>query len=100
MQLAGRSGTGWPVTDISPQRTATLDSLAPLERAEIVSVDWSALAPDEGKRLRALGLDEGTRIAIAHRGVFFGKDPIALLIGRTTVAVRRAHARAMLVKPL
>ncbi len=78
----------------------TLDSLAPLARAEILSVDWSALAPDEGKRLRALGIDEGARVAIAHRGVFFGKDPIALIIGRTTVAVRRVHARAMKVRRL
>ena len=79
--------------------STTLDTLAPLTRAEIISVDWSSLAPDEGKRLRALGLDEGARVAIAHRGVFFGKDPIALTIGRTTVAVRRAHARAMTVRP-
>ncbi|MGB3166805.1 MAG: FeoA family protein [Alteraurantiacibacter sp.] len=78
----------------------TLDSLAPLTRAEILSVDWSGLAPDEGKRLRALGIDSGARIAIAHRGVFFGRDPIALIVGRTTVAVRRAHARAMTVRPL
>lgn len=78
----------------------TLDSLAPLTRAEILYVDWASLAPDEGKRLRALGLDEGARVAIAHRGVFFGKDPIALIIGRTTIAVRRAHARAMTVRPI
>ena len=78
----------------------TLDSLAPLDRAEITGVDWSALAPDEGKRLRALGLDEGARVAIAHRGVFFGKDPIALMIGRTTIAVRRIHAQAMQVQKL
>ncbi|MDE1467622.1 FeoA family protein [Aurantiacibacter sp. D1-12] len=88
------------MTDTASPHTATLDSLAPLDRAEIVSVDWSALAPDESKRLRALGLDEGARIAVAHRGVFFGKDPIALLVGRATIAVRRAHAKAMLVKPL
>lgn len=79
---------------------ATLDTLAPLERAEILSVDWDSLAPDEGKRLRALGLDEGARVAIAHRGVFFGRDPIALIVGRSTIAVRRAHARAMMVRPV
>ncbi|KLI65300.1 FeoA family protein [Aurantiacibacter marinus] len=78
----------------------TLDSLAPLTRAEILSVDWDSLAPDEGKRLRALGLDEGARVAIAHRGVFFGRDPIAILIGRTTIALRRTHARAMTVRTI
>ena len=80
--------------------TTTLDLLKPLDRAEIRSVDWSALAPDEGKRLRALGLDEGARVAIAHRGVFFGKDPIALIVNRTTIAVRRSHAAAMTVERL
>lgn len=76
----------------------TLDALAPLERAEIIRVDWDALAPDEGKRLRALGIDEGARVAIAHRGIFVGKDPIALMVGRMQVALRRVHARAMTVK--
>ena len=82
------------------ENPTTLDSLAPLARAEILSVDWSHLSSDEGKRLRALGLDEGARVAVAHRGVFFGRDPIALIVGRTTIAVRRAHARAMTVRTL
>lgn len=81
-------------------KPVTLDTLPPLARAEILGVDWSALAPDEGKRLQALGLDVGALVAIAHRGVFVGKDPIALTVGRTTVAVRRAHARAMTVTVL
>jgi ferrous iron transport protein A len=75
----------------------TLDQLPPLRRAEIVAVDWAMLAPDEVKRLRALGIDEGARVAIAHRGVLAGRDPIALMIGRMTVAIRRSHARAMTV---
>lgn len=78
----------------------TLDSLAPLRRAEIVSIDWDSLAPDEAKRLRALGIDEGARVAVAHRGIFAGRDPIAIEIGRMTVAIRRAHARAMRVSEL
>ncbi len=93
LQLVRRSGTGCCV-----ENDLTLDRLAPLERAEITRVDWSVLAPDEGKRLRAMGIDEGARIAIAHRGIFMGSDPIALMVGRMTVAVRRVHARAMWVK--
>ncbi len=76
----------------------TLDSLPPLTRAEITSVDWDSLAPEEAKRLRALGIDVGARIAIAHRGIFAGKDPIAIMIGRMTVALRRVHAKAMTVQ--
>lgn len=80
--------------------TITLDSLPPLTRAEITGVDWSALAPEEAKRLQALGIDQGALVAIAHRGVFAGRDPIAIVIGRMTVALRRVHARAMTVRVL
>ena len=76
----------------------TLDQIAPGARAEITAVHWDVLAPEEAKRLRALGLDEGARVAVAHRGIFFGSDPIAIILGRTTIAIRRAHARAMQVK--
>ena len=75
----------------------TLDLLPPRRRAEIVAIDWSVLAPDEAKRLRAMGIDEGARVAIAHRGIFAGRDPIAIEIGRMTVALRRSHANAMTV---
>jgi len=80
-------------------QTLTLDQLAPATRATITAIAWGDLDPDEAKRLRALGIDEGARVAIAHRGIFFGRDPIALIVGRTTVALRRAHARAMTVVP-
>ncbi|MCL6250386.1 ferrous iron transport protein A [Altererythrobacter sp. KTW20L] len=78
----------------------TLDTLAPLTRAEITGVDWAVLAPEEAKRLRALGIDLGAEVTIAHRGIFVGKDPIAIEIGRMTVALRRVHARAMTVRVL
>lgn len=77
-----------------------LESLERGRRAQIVSVDWDAIAPEEGKRLRALGIDAGARIAVGHRGIFGGKDPIALIIGRMTIAIRRVHAAAMVVEPL
>ena len=78
----------------------TLDMLAPLQRAEIRAVDWAALPEGDAKRLRALGIDEGARVAVAHRGVMLGRDPIALMVGRTLVAVRRAHAAAMTVESI
>ena len=78
----------------------TLDLLPPRRRAEIVAVEWETLAPDEAKRLQALGIEEGARVAVEHRGIFIGRDPIALRIGRMTVAIRRAHARAMTVAEL
>jgi ferrous iron transport protein A len=76
-----------------------LDNLEPRRPAEIVSVDWSLLVPEEAKRLRALGLEEGAEIEIAHRGIFGGRDPVALKVGRMMIAVRRSHAAAMTVRP-
>jgi len=78
----------------------TLDALPLNTRARITAVDWGQLAPEEATRLQALGIDAGAEVAIAHRGVFSGGDPIALEIGRMTVALRRAHASAMEVEAL
>lgn len=78
----------------------TMDGLATGVTARITAVDWRALASDEAKRLQALGFDEGAEVSVAHRGVFLARDPIALRIGSMTVAVRRAHARAITVEPL
>lgn len=77
-----------------------LDVLPIGQRARVIAVDWAVLAPDEAQRLQALGVDVGARVTVAHRGVFGGADPIALTVGRMTVALRRAHARAMAVEPV
>lgn len=76
----------------------TLDKLPIGQNARIVAVDWAALVDEEAQRLRALGIDVGAKVAVAHRGILAGSDPIALTIGRMTVALRRAHARAMEVE--
>ena len=77
----------------------TLDLVPIGQNARIVAVDWAVLADEEGQRLRALGIDAGAEVAVAHRGVFGGSDPLAVTIGRMTVALRRSHARAMQVVP-
>ena len=79
--------------------TLTLDRLPIGCPARIAGVDWDALDPDEGRRLRALGIDTGALVTVAHRGVLAGRDPLAVQIGRMTVALRRAHARTMRVEP-
>jgi ferrous iron transport protein A len=78
----------------------TLDLLPIGRSALILAVDWALLADEEGQRLRALGIDTGAEVSIAHRGVFGGRDPLALTIGRMTVALRRSHAKAMQVEEL
>ena len=77
-----------------------LDVLPIGQRARVIAVDWSLMAPEEAQRLRALGVDVGAWVAVEYRGVFGGKDPIALNIGRMIVALRHSHAMAMAVDPL
>jgi ferrous iron transport protein A len=78
----------------------TLDLLPVGQSARIAAVEWGLLVEEEAQRLRALGVDVGAKVAVAHRGIMGGRDPIALTIGRMTVALRRAHARAMQVELL
>ena len=76
-----------------------LDELPLGQPARITTVDWTQLVPEEAQRLRALGIDSGAKVTLAYRGVFAGRDPLALEIGRMTIALRRVHARAMTVEP-
>ncbi|WP_295529640.1 FeoA family protein [Novosphingobium sp. Chol11] len=78
----------------------TLDQLPIGVLARIARIDWSQLVPEEAQRLRALGIDEGAEVRLSYRGVFFSRDPIALEIGRMTLALRRVHACAMEVEPV
>ncbi len=78
----------------------TLDLLPIGQRARIAAIDWSRLVDEEAQRLQALGIEIGAKVSIAHRGVLGGRDPIALAIGRMTIALRRAHAQAIEVEAL
>jgi ferrous iron transport protein A len=75
-----------------------LDSLGLGRCARIVSIDWAVLDEAEARRLRQFGFDEGVAIEPLHLGPF-GRDPLAVRVGRMTVAIRRAHARAVHVIP-
>lgn len=77
----------------------TLDQLPKDASATISSIDWALLDVREARRLRELGFAEGAAVSALHRGVLFWRDPIAVKIGRMTVAVRKAHAAAMHVIP-
>jgi ferrous iron transport protein A len=78
----------------------TLDHLPIGQTARIVAVDWPALVEEEALRLQALGIDSGAKVSVAHRGIFGTQDPIALTIGRMTVALRRVHAESIEVETL
>jgi ferrous iron transport protein A len=77
----------------------TLDRLATGTPAEIVKIDWAALDSADASRLRHFGFDDHVRVEALHSGPF-GRDPIAVRVGRMTVAIRRKHAAAIRVSPL
>jgi ferrous iron transport protein A len=77
----------------------TLDELPRGGSATISAIDWIPLDVREQRRLRELGFEEGARVSVAHRGILLWADPIAVTIGRMTVAIRRAHAAVMTVEP-
>ena len=76
----------------------TLEALEPGRSAIITAIRWDGIADGDAKRLRALGFDTGVDISVAHRGVFGGRDPLAVRLGRTTIALRRIHAEAISVE--
>ncbi|MDV3256499.1 MAG: ferrous iron transport protein A [Sphingomonas sp.] len=73
-----------------------LDQLKIGTRAWIAAIDWSALGQKEACRLRNFGFDEGVSIEPLHLGPF-GRDPLAVRVGRMTVAIRKAQAQAVKV---
>ena len=79
--------------------TLTLDRLALGSRALVAAIDWDALEEGEACRLKHFGFDEGVAVEPLHLGPF-GRDPIAIRVGRMTVAIRRKHAGAVRVIPL
>lgn len=78
--------------------TVGLDQLKIGTQALVSSVDWDALEQGEARRLKHFGFDEGVRVEPLHLGPF-GRDPIAVRVGRMTVAIRRKHAGAIRVIP-
>ena len=79
--------------------TLSLDQLEVGTKARVLSIEWGALEESESCRLRHFGFDEGMTVEPLHLGPF-GRDPIAIRVGRMTVAIRRRHAGAVRVIPL
>ena len=79
--------------------TISLDRLEIGTKALVLSIDWAALDEAEACRLRHFGFDDGITVEPLHLGPF-GRDPLAIRVGRMTVAIRRRHARAVRVSPL
>ena len=84
------------MTAPTPSESISLDQLKVGSRAVIASIDWASLEESEAARLRHFGFDEGVTVEPLHLGPF-GRDPLAIRVGRMTVAIRRSHARAVRV---
>jgi ferrous iron transport protein A len=78
----------------------TLADLAFQHEATISSIDWASMTERDGRRLRELGFDEGVAVEPLHGAGLIARDPLAVRIGRMTVAIRRAHAAAISVEPV
>jgi ferrous iron transport protein A len=76
----------------------TLDLLPPGAPARITAIATAASDPLAERRLRELGFDEGVEVALLHAAPF-GGDPIAVRVGPTIVALRRAQAALVEVDP-
>ena len=72
-----------------------LDHL-PLNRAAVIrSINWDVLPDQEGHRLRSLGFEPGVTIEALHKGILMWRDPLAVRVGRMTVALRSNVAAAI-----
>jgi len=72
-----------------------LDRLPLNQIAVIRSIDWESLPDQEGHRLRSLGFEPGVAIEALHKGILLWRDPLAVRIGRMTVALRTKVAAAI-----
>ena len=75
----------------------SLDQLPYHRPATVTGIEWESLTQSDAKRLRNLGFDEGVAVEALH-GAPFGRDPIAVRIGRMQVAIRRAQAKTIMVE--
>ena len=72
-----------------------LDHL-PLNRTAVIrAIDWDVLPDQEGHRLRSLGFEPGVTIEAMHKGILVWRDPLAVRVGRMTVALRTNVAAAI-----
>jgi ferrous iron transport protein A len=75
------------------------ESLDTLTSTEIRQIAGFGPLPEHLRaRLLELGLDEGVEVERIAAGPI-GGDPIAVRVGRTVIALRRALARSVLLAP-
>ena len=94
--MAPRCAAFFPAVIVVAERLLDFADDVARRPARITSIDWARLPAAQAKRMRELGFDEGVGVEKLHHGPV-KRDPIALRIGRMTVAIRRAQAAAIRV---
>lgn len=87
--------------DLTPTRPAPTHNLAEAdigEALQVVAVTAPASAPDWSLRLAEIGFMPGEHVMIISRGMP-GGDPLAVRVGLSTFALRRAEAACIRVAP-
>ena len=82
-------------------KTCTLDELRDSEDATVVAVRSSngVLSPELLRRLIEIGFLPGERVRVVARGAL-GGSPLAVRVGTSTFALRRAEALCVHVAPV
>lgn len=75
-----------------------LDEIALGTSARILAINEGALNASEARRLSEFGFEIGAVVEPLHRAGLFARDPIAVRVGRMTIALRRAVAAAIEVE--
>lgn len=91
----------YEVPDSTTIRTTSLGRAGKGFRGRVVRVgspQGLGAAAELERRLIEMGFVEGARVELLHEG-FIGRDPIAVRVDDTTVAVRRRDAQLVLVDP-
>ena len=68
-----------------------------IHRIEVVDDHAALPAHEMERRLIEMGFVEGAEVSVLHEGLF-GRDPIAVRVGSTTVALRRREAMSILTR--
>jgi ferrous iron transport protein A len=91
-----------PSADPSTRSAVRLGSADKGFRGRILAVGGTAgrepSVAELERRLLEIGFVEGAPVEILHEGLI-GRDPIAIRVNETTVALRRREADAILVEP-
>ena len=84
--------------EASPTDASALRPLSGARRGEGGVVRAVSGAGDLERRLLEIGMVEGARVRVLHEGLF-GRDPIAVQVDETRVALRRREAEGVMFRP-